>query len=146
MSHNDAAPTGADLLIDRLKTLITTLIPNSQSGGAAQLNTAVLAIAEQQLKDMLPMLQFELMDAEDAGNWEQVDRLSQAVNECKTALNAVRAASLRATVIGLDDQDLAEMRQIRQQIEAAAKTKRWLETFLQTVNFLRRLASRVAGF
>jgi len=143
---NGNLESGSDALIDRLQTLIDTLAPqsNSSAGSLQGLSTAMLEAVENQLNDILPMLQFELMDAEDAGEWEQVDRLNDAIATCKSALNAVRAAILRQTVINYRPQDIAEIKRIRAQIDAAARTQQRLAALLQVAKFIRRLAFRIA--
>jgi hypothetical protein len=143
---NGNLESGSDALIDRLQTLIDTLAPQSDSsaGSLQGLSTAMLEAVENQLNDILPMLQFELMDAEDAGEWEQVDRLNDAITTCKSALNAVRAAILRQTVINYRPQDIAEIKRIRAQIDAAARTQQRLAALLQVAKFIRRLAFRIA--
>jgi len=140
----DRLNPSADALFDRLQALLQTL-QMGLTGSNPAIAIPVLENAARQLNALLPMLQFEKMDAEEAGDWEQVDELDRAIAECQSALNTVQAAILRARVIGVNPQDLSEMQQIRRQMDTAARTQRRLQTVIRVVGLIRRIAGRTAG-
>lgn len=129
-----------DALIESLHQIITAIAPPGEtSTGAQKLDIRRLEQIEQQLNNLLPMLQFERLDAEDARDWDGVDGLTQTIDACKDALNRVRAAILRATVIPLHDQDLAELSALKDKIDAAARTGGQFQAVLSVLSFVQRL-------
>lgn len=129
-----------DALIELLHQIITAIAPRVEaSTGTQKLDIRGLEQIERQLNNMLPMLQFERLDAEDARDWDGVDGLTQTIDACKDALNRVRAAILRATVIPLHDQDLAELSDLKDKIDTAARIGGQFQVVLSVLNFVQRL-------
>jgi len=129
-----------DALIESLHQIITAIAPCGEaSTGAQKLDIRKLEQIERQLNNILPMLQFERLDAEEAQDWEGVDGLTQAIDACKNTLNRVRAAILRATVIPLHDHDLAELSALKDKIDTAACIGGQVQVVLSVLNLVRRL-------
>jgi hypothetical protein len=96
-------------------------------------------MAENKLKNIEFRLQFELLRAEDQNNWTLADLLYDAIDKCQSALNAVRAALIRLIVIGPDhDQIIAQLRRIRQDIDAAIRVQQVFDFFIRLAVLVRR--------
>ncbi|BAY09765.1 hypothetical protein [Calothrix sp. NIES-2098] len=132
---NDIEITDNDEILDKLQAIISRLkaVPNNQ------IDVLHLNNTEDELQNILPQLQFALFNAQDAKNWEQVDKLRQAVRECKDTLNSVRAAIIRATIIGIKPANLAEMQKILQEIKSTAKIKSQIDYVIYVLRFMRKL-------
>jgi hypothetical protein len=139
MSTSDTSPDSSNLetLKVRLNQVVNTLAGNQT--GSSQLNTQILQATANQLKDILPMLQFERMQAEDARDWPLVDAIDEAITTCEDALDRANAALIRTLVIGLNSQDMAEMQQLRQQVQSAVKVQQVIKVLIQVAGFVRRL-------
>ncbi|WP_138497510.1 hypothetical protein [Nostoc sp. PA-18-2419] len=97
---------------------------------------------EKNLKNILFRLQFALLQAEEEENWELVDMLYEAIEQCQDALNALRAAMFTQVFIRPDhDQIIADLRNIKQDIDTAIQTEKVLNVFIS----LARLVIRFAG-
>lgn len=122
-------------ILEKLQEIISQLktIPNNQ------IDVPHLNNTEDELQNLLPQLQFALFTAQDERNWEQVNHLREAVRECKDTLNSVRAAIIRATIIGIKPANLAEMQKILQEIKSTAKTKSQIDYIIYVLRFMRKL-------
>jgi hypothetical protein len=139
MSISDASPDASNL--ESLKAMLNQIVSTRQGTdtGSSQLDAQTLQATANQLKDILPMLQFERWQAEDARDWPAVDAIDEAVTTCENALDRANAALIRTVVIGLNNQDMAEMQQLRQQIQAAVKTEQVIKVLIRVAGFFTRL-------
>jgi hypothetical protein len=137
ISDHSSDASNLDSLKERLNQLANTLA--APETGTSQLTPQTLQTTVNQLKDILPMLQFERWQAEDARDWPLVDDIDEAVNTCEVALDRANAALIRTVVIGLNSQDMAEMQQLRQQIQSAVKTQQVIKVLVKVAGFFTRL-------
>ncbi|MFN6563396.1 MAG: hypothetical protein RMY28_026870 [Nostoc sp. ChiSLP01] len=97
---------------------------------------------EKSLKNILFRLQFALLQAEEEENWELVDMLYEAIEQCQDALNALRATMFTQILIRPDrDQIIADLRKIKQDIDSAIQAEKVLNVFIS----LARVVIRFAG-
>lgn len=61
------------------------------------------------------------------------------MRECKDTLNSVRAAIIRATIIGINPANLAEMQKILQEIKSNSQTQSQVEYIVYVLRFMRKL-------
>ncbi len=127
--------TDSHEILEKLQEIVSQLkaIPSNQ------IDVPHLNNTEDELQNILPQLQFALFNAQDEKNWEQVNKLRDAVHECKDTLNSVRAAIIRATIIGIKPANLAEMQKILQEIKSTAKTKSQIDYIIYVLRFMRKL-------
>lgn len=137
-SSNSASQSNLADLKTKLSGLLTSLI-GTHSSGDRPVNPQVLQQTATRLDDLLPMLQFEQMRAENNGDWELADAASEAVAQCEQALDSVNAAILRASVIGLHRNDIIEIQAIRKQVQSAMKIQQVIGFMIQIAGLVRRL-------
>jgi endonuclease G len=126
-------------IIDEMKRLIDSLELTANSPIGTPIDLQILRMAENKLKNIEFRLQFELLRAEDQNNWTLADLLYDAIDKCQSALNAVRAALIRLIVIGPDhDQIIAQLRRIRQDIDAAIRVQQVFDFFIRLAVLVRR--------
>ncbi|MBD2529085.1 hypothetical protein H6G97_05675 [Nostoc flagelliforme FACHB-838] len=94
---------------------------------------------EEKLQDILSQLQFELLNAQKQKNWEKVNKFKLAVSECQLTLNKVRAAIINVSIIGINQNNLAQMQKILEEIDTARKTQVNIDLAIRLLGFLRRL-------
>ncbi|MBD2166787.1 hypothetical protein H6G04_20550 [Calothrix membranacea FACHB-236] len=134
-NFDDSVITESNDILEKLRDIILQLkaVPNNH------LDVSHLDNIEQDLQNLLPQLQFALLNAQVEKNWEQVNKLREAVRECKDTLNSVRAAIIRATIIGINPTNIAEMQKILQEIKSNSKTKSQVEYIVYVLRFMRKL-------
>ncbi|MDZ8050939.1 MAG: hypothetical protein RMX68_023235 [Aulosira sp. ZfuVER01] len=134
-NSNDSQITDSYEILEKLQEIVSQLKTISNN----QIDVPHLNNTEDELQNILPQLQFALFNAQDAKDWEQVTKLREAVHECKDTLNSVRAAIIRATIIGINPANLAEMQKILKEIKSTAKTKSQVEYIIYVLRFMRKL-------
>lgn len=135
-----------DEIVEKLQNLISQINTASSSNVNSQLPNSTDADAfletlrqtELDLVNILPQLQFEVTNARVKGNWDEVDKLRKAEQECKKALNSVRAAIVRSTVIGINPHNLTEMQTILDEIKTASQTQRRIDFIIASLRFVRK--------
>lgn len=122
-------------ILDKLQSIVSLI----KASPNQQIDIQKLDQAEDDLQNILPQLQFALLNAQEQRNWEQVNKLRSAVRECKDTLNSVRAAIVRATIIGINPVNLAEMQKILQEIKSMSKTNTQIDYIIYVLRFMRKL-------
>jgi len=122
-------------ILDQLKVIINRLKPINNN----QIDLSTLNKTEEDLQNLLPQFQFALINSQEQSNWEQVDKLNQAVSECQDTLNSVRTAIIKQTVIGINPANLSEMQKILEEIKTASKTQQTTEYVISLLSFVRQL-------
>lgn len=127
MSNNDE-------IIDKLQAIVSQfkITPNSEID-IDQLHQTV-----SDLETILPQLQFELTNARMDSNWEQAKKLREAEKECRKALDSVRSAILRSTIIGMKQENLNEMQRLLDEVQTASKTQRRIDVIIASLRFVRK--------
>lgn len=139
---SDSSSGTSQSTLTGLKTKLNEIITGltgPQSNGDRPVTPPVLQQTATRLDDLLPMLQFEQMRAENNGDWDLADAASEAVLQCEQALDSVNAAILRASVIGLHRNDILEMQSIRKQVQSAMKLQQVMGSMIQIAGLVRRL-------
>ncbi|MDZ7958043.1 MAG: hypothetical protein RMY34_09085 [Aulosira sp. DedQUE10] len=133
-SNNSGIAASHDIL-EKLQEIIFQLkaVPNNN------IDVSHLDRIEEDLQNILPQLQFALINAQEDKNWEQVNKLREAVRECKDTLNSVRAAIIRATIIGINPASISEMQKILKEIKSSSKTQSQVEYIVYVLRFVRKL-------
>ncbi|QLE54735.1 hypothetical protein [Nostoc sp. TCL26-01] len=124
-----------DEVINQLQTVIFQLKNNSNQ----QIDVQELHKIEAELENILPQIQFELTNARMESNWEQAQQLSEASQECQNALNSVRSAIIRSTIIGINQDNLTEMQKILDEVKAASKTQQRINIIISSLRFVKRI-------
>ncbi len=134
----NAAPTPPTptSLIQKMQAIADTLVGGTQD---STLSLKTLQVTERGLKDLLPMLEYERLLAEDRSDWAMSDALHEAIQGCKQALNRIRAAILRKAVIGTDNLDLQALKAVRDRIAKAGRVQLALQGFMSLTTLIRRL-------
>lgn len=122
-------------ILDQLQEIISQLTSVNNN----QIDLPQLNKTEEDLQNILPQIQFALVDVQEQRNWEKVNKLRQAVRECKDTLNGVRAAIVRKTIIGVNPANLTEMQKILQEIKTASKTQQQTDYIIYLLRFVRKL-------
>ncbi|MEH2313842.1 MAG: hypothetical protein V7K35_21135 [Nostoc sp.] len=124
-----------DNILDTFAEIISQFqaIPGNQSN-LEQLNNT-----EEKLLEIFSQLQFELLNAQNQRNWKQINKLELALTECKLTLNSVRAAIINVSIIGINQENLAQMQKILQEINTARKTQVNIDFAIHLLGFLRKL-------
>jgi hypothetical protein len=135
LSSQSSPPTPISL-IQKMQAIADVLVSGTQD---ATLALATLQATERGLRDLLPMLEYERLLAEDRSDWAMSDALHEAVQGCKQALNRIRAAILRKAVIGTDGQVLKELQAVRDRIATAGRVQLALQGFMSLTTFIRRM-------
>lgn len=132
---DDSVITESNDILEQLRDIVLQLkaIPNNH------IDVSNLDNIEQDLQNILPQLQFALLNAQEEKNWQQVNKLREAVRECKDTLNSVRVAIIRATIIGINPTNIAEMQKILQEIKSNSKTQSQVEYIVYVLRFMRKL-------
>ncbi|MFN6569213.1 hypothetical protein [Dendronalium sp. ChiSLP03b] len=128
-----------DLQSNNILDIFAAIISQLQAIPSNQINSQQLSNTEEKLQEILSQLQFELLNAQEQKNWEQVNQLSLVVAECKNTLNSVRASIFRVNIIGINQQNLAELQKISQDIDTARKTQLKIDFAIHLLGFLRKL-------
>ncbi|MBD2488742.1 hypothetical protein [Aulosira sp. FACHB-615] len=123
--------------IDSLATIIQQL----QAEPKNSIDLPKLQSTEDELEDILLMLQFELKQAKDKSNWDLVNTLRPAIQECKYTIDSVRAAIINKIVIEVNSDNFAEMQKILANIDEASKTQTQINVAIGLFGFVRRLLS-----
>ncbi|MGF1933799.1 MAG: hypothetical protein RM347_005290 [Nostoc sp. ChiQUE02] len=118
------------------------IISQFQGTPGNQINLEQLNNTEEKLRDILSQLQFELLNAQQKRNWEEVNKLELALTECQLTLNRVTAAIINVSIIGINQNNLAEMQKILQEIDTARKTQVNIDFAIRLLGFLRGLFLR----
>ncbi|MBD2436888.1 hypothetical protein [Nostoc sp. FACHB-110] len=123
--------------IDKLITILEQL----KAAPSDSIDLAKLQQTEDKLEDILLTLQFELKLAKDKSNWDLVNKLRPAVQECKYTIDSIRAAIINKIVIGVNSENIQEMEKILDNINQARQTQLEINAVIGLFGFLRRLLS-----
>ncbi|MEH2300566.1 MAG: hypothetical protein V7K88_16590 [Nostoc sp.] len=124
---------------DNILDTFTEIISHFQAIPGNKINLEQLNNTEEKLFDIRSQLQFELLNAQNQRNWKQINKLELALTECKLTLNSVRAAIINVSIIGINQENLAQMQKILQEINTARKTQVNIDFAIRLLGFLRRL-------
>ncbi|MEH2466025.1 hypothetical protein [Nostoc sp.] len=127
------------MVTDNILDTFAEIISHFQAIPGNQINLEQLNKTEEKLFDIRSQLQFELLNAQNQRNWKQINKLELALTECKLTLNSVRAAILNVSIIGINQENLAQMQKILQEINTARKTQVNIDFAIRLLGFLRRL-------
>ncbi|MEH2136627.1 hypothetical protein [Nostoc sp.] len=134
--------TSLNKIKEQINQIINSIESIAKLPSGKPIDLQVFQQAEKNLKNILFRLQFALLQAEDEENWELGNILYEAIEQCQDALNAVRAALFTQVLIRPDrDQIIAELRDIKQDIDAAIQVEKVLNFFIS----LARVVIRFAG-
>ncbi|WP_414755516.1 hypothetical protein [Anabaena sp. CCY 9910] len=124
-----------DEILDKLQTIVSQLqvVPSNQ------IDVPQLKQIETDLDSILPQLQFELTAARMDGNWAEANELREAYEECNNALDRVRAAIIKSTIIGINQENLTEMRRILDEVKTASKTQRKIKLIVSSLRLVQKL-------
>jgi len=128
MSNNDE-------ILNKLQTIVYQL----QVVSSNQIDVLELNQIETDLESILPQLQFEMTDARMDGNWAEANELREAYEECKNALERVRAAIIKSTIIGINQENLTEMRRILDEVQTTSKTQKKLKLIVSSLRLGQKL-------
>lgn len=120
---------------------LITIIEQLKAEPSDSIDLQKLQQTEDKLEDILLTLQFELKQAKDKGNWDLVNKLRPAVQECKYTIDSIRAAIINKIVIGVNSENIQEMQKILEDINEARKTQMQINVVISLFGFLRRLLS-----
>ncbi|MEH2052417.1 hypothetical protein [Nostoc sp.] len=140
-------PISLNKIKEQIKQIIDSIESIANLPPDKSIDLQVFRQAEKSLKNILFRLQFALLQAEEEEeeeeeNWGFVDILSEAIEQCQDALNAVRAAMFTQVLIRPDhDQIIAELQNIKRDIDAAIKAEKVLNFLIS----LARVVIRFAG-
>lgn len=96
---------------------------------------------EDKLEDILLTLQLDRKQAQADENWDLVNNLRPAIQECKSTIDSIKTAIFHKIVIEVDSANLQEMQKILSDIEEARKTQVKINFVIGLFSFLRRLLS-----
>ncbi|MEH2194725.1 MAG: hypothetical protein V7K98_19055 [Nostoc sp.] len=134
--------TSLDKIKEDIKQIINSIDSIANLSTGKPINLQVFEQARKSLENILSRLQFALSEAQDEENWELEDLLYESIKECEDAFNAVTSARLTQVLIRPDhDQIIADLRNIKQDIDAAIQTEKVLNFFIS----LARVVIRFAG-
>ncbi len=122
-------------ILDKLKEIIYRLQPVKNN----QIDLLTLKKTEEDLENLRPQFQFAKISAQEDSNWEQVSKLSQALDQCDQTLDSVRAAKIKQTIVGVNPANLSEMQKILKEIKTASKTQQTTEYVIHLLSFVRKL-------
>ncbi|UKO97891.1 hypothetical protein [Nostoc sp. UHCC 0870] len=123
-----------DEIVDKLQAIVSQLKITSDP----EINIEQLHQTTSDLENILPQLQFEVTNARMDSNWEQAKKLREAEKECKKALDSVRSAILRSTIIGINQENLNEMQKILDEVQTASKNQRRIDVIIASLRFVRK--------
>ncbi|MDF5736683.1 MULTISPECIES: hypothetical protein [unclassified Nostoc] len=124
---------------DKILDTFAEIIFQLQEVPGNQIDLKQLNNIEETLRDILFQLQFELINVQHQKNWEEVNKFKLAVSECQVTLNKVRAAIINVSIIGINQQNLAQMQKILEEIDTARKTQVNIDLAIRLLGFLGRL-------
>ena len=124
-------------ILEKLRAIINSL-PKLESSDT-KIDIPTLQKAEENLNDLLAMFQSVKIQARREGNWDLLQIVRPAIRDCADALDAVRAAIIRGVVIGLHQQDMQEMKDIRERINRAAKAQQVFDGLVGLAKILIRV-------
>jgi hypothetical protein len=124
-------------ILEKLIAIINSL-PNLESSDT-KIDIPTLQKAEENFNDLLAMLQSVKIQAQREENWNLLKIVRPAIRDCRDALDAVRAAIIRGVVIGLHQQDMQAMKDIRERINRAAKAQQVFDGLVGLAKILIRV-------
>jgi hypothetical protein len=124
-----------DEVINQLQTIVSQFKNNSNN----QIDVEQLHKIEADLENILPQLQFDLTNARMESNWEQAQQWREAYQECQNALDGVRSAIVRSTIIGINQNNLTQMQKILDDVKAASKTQRRISLIISSLRFVKKI-------
>jgi hypothetical protein len=132
--------TSLNQIKEQIKQIINSIEMTANLPAGTNIDLQIFRQAEKSLKNILFRLQFALLQAEDEENWELVDMLSEAIEQCQDALNAVRAALIKIVVIGTDhNQIITDLQDIKHDINAAIQAEKVLNSFISLAGLVIKL-------
>lgn len=123
--------TSLNQIKEQIKQIINSIESIASLSPGKFIDLQVFQQSQKSLKNILFRLQFALLQAEEEENWEFVDMLSEAIEQCENALNAVRAAMFTQVLISPDhEQIIADLQNIKRDIDAAIQVEKVLNFFI----------------
>ncbi|BAT54995.1 hypothetical protein NOS3756_39710 [Nostoc sp. NIES-3756] len=124
-----------DELINKSQTLLTQLknIPNNQ------IKIEQLHQIQAELASLLPQIQFELTSARMDSRWDEASEYRQVYQECENALDSVRTAIFKSTIIGINQDNLTELQKILDEVKTASKTQQRIKLVISSLRLVQKL-------
>ncbi|WP_427162357.1 hypothetical protein ACQFX9_12830 [Aliinostoc sp. HNIBRCY26] len=122
-----------DEIVEKLQTIVDKIKPD------ADIDIEQLRQIKSDLENIWSQLQFERIDARKNKKWREADKLRDAEQECKQAIDIVQSAILRPILIGKNQDNLQEMQKILGEVKTAAKTQERIDFIIKSLSFLRRI-------
>lgn|GEM_PF-5437522 len=126
--------------IVKLNTQLSKTIKKLIDSGDS-ISVKTLIEVQKDLIILVRNLQFEELQAEKQQKWEILPGLRQAIDESSSALDAVNAVIFREVVIGLHEQDMKEMAEIREKINRAAKAQQTFDGIVGLASILIKVCA-----
>ncbi|MCF4966906.1 hypothetical protein [Nostoc sp. CMAA1605] len=134
--------TSLDQIKEQIKQIINSIESIASLSPGKPIDLQVFQQAQKILKNISFKLNFALASAQEEDNWEFVDMLFEAIEQCDDALNAVTAATLRQVLISPDhDQIIAELQNIKRDIDAAIQAEKVLNFFMRLTRVIIRFVA-----
>ena len=124
-------------ILEQLRAILNSL-PDLNSNDN-KIDIPTLQNTEAKLNDLLPMLQLAELQAEEERDWALLNKIRPAIDNCENALDAVRAAIIRGVVVGLHQQDMQAMQDIRSRINRAAQAQQIFDGLVGLAEILIRV-------
>ncbi|WP_427157984.1 hypothetical protein ACQFX9_20155 [Aliinostoc sp. HNIBRCY26] len=134
--------TSLDQIKEQIKQIINSIDSVANLSPGKPINLQVFQQSQKSLENIRFRLQFALSTAEEEENWEFVDMLFEAIEQCDDALNAVIAATVTQVLISPDhDQIIAELQNIKRDIDAAIQAEKVLNFFMRLTRVMIRFVA-----
>jgi hypothetical protein len=133
--------TSLNKIKEQIKQIIDSIDSIANLSPGKPIDLQVFQQSDKSLKSILFRLQFALLQAEEEENWELIDILSEAIEQCQDALRAVTAALLTQVLIRPDhNQIMADLQNIKRDIDAAIQAEKVLNFFISLAHVVIRFA------
>jgi hypothetical protein len=135
IEQDDFEISDSGQILEKLQEIVLGL----QSVNNHQIDLPQLNKTEEDLQNILPQIQFALVNAQEEKLWEQVNKLRQAARECHDTLNSIRAAIFRKTIISINPANFTEMQKILREIKTASDNQQKIDYIVYLLRFMRKL-------
>ncbi|MBN3910611.1 MAG: hypothetical protein HWQ35_29955 [Nostoc sp. NMS1] len=133
--------TSLNKIKEQIKQIIDSIDSIANLSPGKPIDLQVFQQSEKSLKSILFRLQFALLQAEEEENWELIDILSEAIEQCQDALRAVTAALFTQVLMRPDhNQIIADLQNIKRDIDAAIQAEKVLNFFISLAHVVIRFA------
>ncbi|MBD2521712.1 hypothetical protein [Nostoc sp. FACHB-133] len=135
-------PTSLNTIKEQIKKIIDSIESIANLSPGKPVKPQVFQQSEKSLRNILFRLQFSLLEAEEEEeNWELIDILSKAIEQCQDALRTVTAALFTQVLIRPDhDIIIADLQNIKRDIDAAIKAEKVLNFLISLARVMIRFA------